>query len=109
MKKVSRLRTTVSGETFGGSRKAPGATGQLSLGVGPEPRQFAKGPTGDQWAIMAGSMHNALDKLRDIAIEARRTSDANCGWLQPGQVDCAIDRLNRIANILRVGLKARIR
>ena len=92
------------------TRKPAGATGGRSLAATPEPRRgFSKGPTVEQFTAMAGSMYNALEKLRQCSADWKRRADANEGWLQPGHVVLVLSELDAAANILRVGLKARFR
>lgn len=72
-----------------------------------EQKQFGKAPTSEQWTMMAGSMYNALERLRNVSADWRRRADANEGWLQPGHVEIVMKEIDATANILRVGLKAR--
>jgi hypothetical protein len=126
-KKVSRVPGVVS------TRKPAGATGGRTSAVTPEPRRevpkgpkavppsaygeldtaprraFSKGPTQEQWTVMAGAMYNALEALRKAHDFIRSRADANEGWLQPIHVPLVLIGIAQAENILRVGLKARFR
>jgi hypothetical protein len=102
------------------ARKSAGATGEVRPPALSEPRRgaqgphkplrsFSKGPTSEQFTVMAGSMFNALEQLRSVSDFVKRHSDSNCGWLQPGAAMEVHGRLGKVENMLRVGLKARFR
>jgi len=84
-----------------------------------------KGPTSAQWAAMAGAMHNALERLRTFRSTMRALKPVSqasiLNWkavmehygpyavcMDESERAALLGEVEAAANILRVGLKARV-
>lgn len=90
-------------------RKAAGASAPARVA-----KTSPKGPTSAQYAVMAGAMYNALERLRTfqrtLAAASAVSSDGaanGCIVLHPSEKETLLSEIAAAVNILRVGLKAR--